>query len=85
MWTQDTRVVSHRNVVKVDVVAILLNAVIIMTLEDVIPCVVAVTAWWEKGFEVRSDWHAIDDPLTDLVVPNSFVTNFGSKRWQLFA
>jgi hypothetical protein len=43
------RVVSHRNVVKVDVVAILLNAVIIMTLEDVIPCVVAVTAWWEKG------------------------------------
>jgi hypothetical protein len=43
------RVVSHRNVVKVDVVAILLNAVIIMTLEDVIPCVVAVTAWWERG------------------------------------
>ena len=43
------RVVSHRNVVKVDVVTILLSAVIIMTHEDVIPSVVTVTAWWKKG------------------------------------
>ena len=42
-------VASHRNVVQVGVVTMLLSAVLIMTLEDVIPSVAAVTAWWKKG------------------------------------
>ena len=63
----------------------LLCAVLIMYPEDVMPSVVTVTAGWEKRCQVRSNWHAIDDPLSDVVVPNSFVSNFGRERWQLFA
>ena len=40
-------VASHRNIVQVGVVTMLLSTVLIMTLEDVIPTVSAVTAWWK--------------------------------------
>ncbi len=72
-------------VVKVNIVTISLCAVLIMYPEDVMPSVVAVTAGWKKGSQVRSNWHAIDDPLTDIVVPNSFVSDFGRERRQVLA
>ena len=85
MKQQNARIIDSLLAAGVVVVAIVICAVLIMQPEDVMPSVVTVTAGWEKGSQVRSNWHAIDDPVTNVVVQDSFMADFLRDGWQVRA